>query len=205
LRLKADLNLVESFGDEPSSSQFEQIPSIWNSEEVRRYREMLLKVEMELEELTIRHSESHPRVTGEKGTLKRVEVRLFESMKKRANRLAAEYQRLQKERNIGNQQLSEAELDSLTLSEMAVEYNVLEREVQGTKTLYSSVLNRIKEIDLTSGHMEEVITMIEPASGATLTSSRGSSRWVSGLTGLVLALAGIFLVDNVLPRLKPKS
>jgi succinoglycan biosynthesis transport protein ExoP len=204
-RLGADLNLVESFGEEPSASQLELVRSIWDSEEIRRYREMLIKVEMNLEELTLRHEESHPGVTGEKSMLRRVEVRLFESMKKRANRLGAEYQRLQKERDVINQQLSVAENESLSISEMSVEYNVLEREVQGTKTLYSSVLERIKEIDLSTGLLEEVITMIEPASGATLTSSRGSSRWVSGLTGLVLALAGIFLFDNVLPRLKPKS
>jgi uncharacterized protein involved in exopolysaccharide biosynthesis len=205
-RLKADLDLLRVFGDEPSVAQFEQIPSVWNSGEVNRYRNMLAEVEMKADESSLQYDESHPVVVGNLATLKRVKARLFESMKERANRLDADYMRTRRERDVLSEQLKMAEQESLTLSENAVEYNVLEREVAGTKTLYVSVLERIREIDLTTGLMEEVITVIEPASSAADISSRGSSRfWGSGLTGLVLALAGIFIFDHLLPRLKPKS
>jgi len=205
-RLEADRSLVKSFGDEPSASQFEQVPSIWNSEQVQRYRKLLAEVEMKVEELSFRHNESHPSVASEKKKLKWVEARLFGSMKKQANGLDAEYQRLQKERVVVWRQLTEAELESLDLSEMAVEYSVLEREVLGTKSLYFSVLDRIKEIDLTTGLMDVVITIIEPASYASNTNRNGSSGlWGSGLIGLVLALAGVYFFDHFPFRVKRES
>jgi polysaccharide biosynthesis transport protein len=203
-RLKTDLSLVESFGDEPSGSQFEQVPSIWNSEEVRRYREMLLEEEMKLGEFSLRHKATHPVVAGGKKMLKRVEALLFESMKKRGNRLDADYQRLGIEREVAVRQLIQAEQESLTLSENAVEYNVLEREVKGNQALYSSVLDRIKEIDLTAGLMEEVITITQPATVAN-NISPPRNLWASAFTGLVLALLGVFLFGYFPFRLKGKS
>lgn len=205
-RLEADMQLVKSFGDEPTASQFEQVRSIWDSEEVQRNRNLLHEVDMKLEEAMLKYSESHPALTSAKTKLKRLEDRIFESMKKQASGLEADYRKLKVERDTINEQLIRAENESLRLSEIAVEYNVLEREVEGTKALYFSVLDRIKEIDLTAGLADEVITIIEPASFVSPTSGRESSRlWQSGLIGLVLALTGVYLFDNPPYRLKRKN
>jgi uncharacterized protein involved in exopolysaccharide biosynthesis len=204
-RLETDLSLVESFGDEPSASQLKQVQNIWNSEKVRRYREMLLKEEMKREGLDLRQKESHPVVTAEKRTLEWEGDRLFESMKLQASRLEAEYQRLRIEREVVVKQLVESKREALTLSENAVEYHVLERQVEGLKTLGSSVQDRIKEINIAEGLMEDVITIIEPASGARMASPGSFRFWGSGLTGLVLALAGVYFFDSFPFRVKWKS
>src|SRR5882724_8725509 len=46
---------------------------------------------------------------------------------------------------------------------MAVPYNVLAREVESDRTLYESVLNRLKETDVTKGVNPNFIEVVEPA------------------------------------------
>ena len=205
-RVEADLALLSTFGDEPTVAQFDRVESIRNSEEVNRYRNMLAEVELKADESSLLYDESHPIVVSKTATLKRVEARLFESMKKRADRLEADYLRMRKERDLISEQLSMAEQESLTVSEDAVEYNMLEREVEGTKVLYSAVLDRTKEIDRSTGLAEEVINIVESAADAGLSSpSRSLQILKGGLIGLVVALTGVYLFDNPPYRLKRKN
>lgn len=205
-RLKDDLNLVASFGEEPTATQLESVPGIWNSESVRQAREMLAEVEAKWDSLTLKYSESHPTFLAEKGRLEYVELRLVKVMQKEAGRLEPDLNRLRVER-VGLQKLlAVAEAESLRLSETAVEYNVLEREVEGTKTLYHSVMDRIREIDLSAGLSDEVITVLEPATAATdITPNKNSQLLQSAVAGLVLSLVGILLFDKFPFRSKPNS
>ena len=206
IRLENDLNLVKSFGPDPSRAELEQVPSIWNSEEVQRYRKMLPEIEMKIDSLSFRHGETHPELEVERGMLERVELRIVEAMKTEAGRLEPEFRRLELEKDGLRQQLALVESESLRLAESAIEYNVLEREVEGALALYSSVLDRINAIDATSDHMDQVITVVEPAAGASdISPVRSSQLWRSGLMGLAVGLAGVFLFEQLKSSLKRKN
>jgi uncharacterized protein involved in exopolysaccharide biosynthesis len=203
-RVEGDVVLVASFGTEPSAAQWKQVPVIWNSESVQRYREMLPKIETKMEVLTLEHGESHPELEIERKMLRRAGSWIMDAMRRMANRFPADVNRLKMQRNRLQEQLVAVEKELLQLSEYAVEYNVLAREVEGTKALYVLVLDRIKEIDLSAGLMDTIVTIIEPASGASDISPR-RNLLASALTGLVLALVGVFMFDHFPFWSKPKG
>jgi len=194
-RVEGNLALVASFGTKPSAAQWEQLSELWNSDEVQPYREMLPKIGMRMELLSLEHGASHPELEIERAMLRRVEGRIVDAMKRMVNRFPTDVNRLKMQRNGLQERLVTAEEESLRLSTYAVEYNVLEREVEGTKTLYVSVLNRNKKIDLPAGLMDTIVTIIEPASRA-FDISPPRNLLASALTGLVLALVGVFMFDH---------
>jgi polysaccharide biosynthesis transport protein len=200
-RVEDNRALVASFGAEPSVAQWEQLPELWDSEVVQVYRKMLPKIEMKMELLTLEHGNSHPEVEIEREMLTRVEDRIADAMRRISNRFPAEVNRLKLLRSRLQEQLVAVEEESLRLAEDAVEYNVLAREVEATKTLCTSVIDRIKEIDLTIGLKDSVVILVERAYAARDISPR-RNLLVSALTGLVLALVGLFSFDRILFKWK---
>lgn len=194
-RVENNRSLVDSFGAEPSALQWERLPEHWNSEAVQFYRKMLPKIEMKIELLTMEHGNSHPELEVERGMLAHVEERIGDVMRRISSRFPTDVRRLKTLRKLLQEQLVAEEKESLRLAEYAVEYNVLAREVEGTKTLYKSVFDRIGEIDLTAGLTDSVVTLVEPAYGASDISPR-RNLLASAFTGLVLALVGLILYDQ---------
>ncbi len=57
--------------------------------------------------------------------------------------------------------LKEQEQKALDLNKMSIAYNVLSREVDTDRTLYNSVLSRLKETDVTKGLKQEQFRVVE--------------------------------------------
>ena len=202
-KVNTDLELIKSFGDNPSEVELRQVPSINSNELVSERYGLLMKTRLRVAELARRYKEKHPTLIKEKKDLKYAE-QAFESLIRTIPiSIDAEHRRLGIERDGLVNQVAEAEGESLSLSESAVEYNVLEREVEGTKNLYSSVQDRIKEIDLTTGLHDQVISVVEPASSASDTSPSGDSAILMGaMMGLALGVGIIYLLHMLDTSLK---
>ncbi|MDA7644855.1 polysaccharide biosynthesis tyrosine autokinase [bacterium] len=202
-KFKNDLALIKDYGTNPTSDMLRQVPSIIALDPVKdSYEEYLLR-KTEFDSLSRKYRSKHPLLKAATKNLKDAKFAFDTVIKGAPIILDGEYRRKKMEGQGLQEQVTAAERESLTLSENAVEYNVLEREVTGTKTLYTSVLERIKEIDLTAGLQDEVITVIESASGATDVSGGGESAILMGaMFGLALGAGIIYLLHMMDTTLK---
>ena len=201
--LESDLNLIKSYGPKPTQAQLRLVPSISNNELIQNKYAELKSQEGLVQSLMSRYNPLHPRV--------RLEQRNYDDMESAFNRalkdapfiLEASLSKLKSQEASNREQVQKAETESLDLSGKAVEYNVLQREVEATKTLYESVLNRIKEIDVTSGLQDEVITVVEECHKATNITPDGESTILMGaIFGMVLGMGIIYLLHMLDTTLK---
>ena len=202
-KFENDLAQIRQFGTNADPSELSQVAKIIEARAVKeKYDEYILE-KTEFDKISKKYGSLHP--THKTATRKLQEAQdAFESVIREAPAiLIRDYERLKLERAGLMEQVTAAELESLKLAEDAVEYNVLEREVEGTKVLFTSVLDRIKEIDLTSGLQDEVITVIERATSAANTNAGGQSAVLMGVIfGLGLGVGIIYLLHMMDTSLK---
>ena len=201
--LKADLARIAEFGDEPTYDQLRTITSISSNKLIQdRYAE-LQSQEGLVNSLMTRYKEKHPKVVLEKRNLDDMRSAFENALYDSPFLLEAKLGQLESQKTNLSHQLQAAEEESLQLSTHAVEYNVLQREVDATKTLYESVLNRIKEIDLTSGLDDEVISIVEEAEGAiNIAGSADSTVTIGLLFGIAIGMGIIYLLHMLDTTLK---
>lgn len=98
----------------------------------------------------------------------------------------------------------EAEKDSLALSRLAIEYNILHREMESDRNLYQSVLNRLKETNVSKGIEKTSLSLIEQAVVPSLP-FRPQRPLILGLGllgGLFVGLAVAFVLGQLDDSLK---
>lgn len=194
-RIESDLALIKEFGEDASIEQLQRIPSIISTVNAEEYLTALGDQESTVANLALRYKERHPTRMAEQRKLDELRNTLRAALKKAPVSLDAEYRRLLLEKKTLETQVEAAEEESLALSSNAVEYNVLEREVATTTSLFDAVMTRIKEIDLTTGLQDQVISVIEEATRATDITPNGQSKLLMGIVfGMALGMGAIYLL-----------
>jgi succinoglycan biosynthesis transport protein ExoP len=202
-KLQNDLLLIKGFGTDATPAMLRQVPSIIESTAVKSKYAAYILEKANTDKLSRKYKSLHPQLKTANRNLLDAETAFNTVITEAPLILDGQYRRLKVQRDGLQEQVTEAEKQSLTLSESAVEYNVLEREVEGVKNLYMAVLNRIKEIDLTAGLQDEVITVIESASDARDINGGGESAILMGaMFGLALGVGIIYLLHMMDTTLK---
>src|SRR5271163_85546 len=101
------------------------------------------------------------------------------------------------------QALDKQKVEANTMAERMVEYNILKREAEASKTLYDSLMTKLKEVGISSALQSSNIRVVDPAMIPTYPSRPAKARNIalSFLVGLVggigLALMREYLDNTV--------
>ncbi len=190
-----DLALLEELGDEPSLEQLRAVPSVYNSEGVVRVRELMTRHDQALEFIVDDQPGAMADHENVAGTLrKRYEQALLAAPKL----LDAEFERLKNQEQTLQKALRQTEMEVLDVSDKRIEYAVLKREVDATQALYDAVMQRVKEVDLTAGMQDQVMSVVERAHRAVDTTPDPMPTLIgTTLLGLVLGGFGVYLCDRL--------
>ncbi|HWP92904.1 MAG TPA: polysaccharide biosynthesis tyrosine autokinase [Thermodesulfobacteriota bacterium] len=88
---------------------------------------------------------------------------LNEATKRKIAALEADYQTVSRREELLKERVKEQEKLAMTLNEKTIQYNILDREVQTNKTIYDSLLQRLKETDVTGGMRSTGIQVVDHA------------------------------------------
>ena len=101
-------------------------------------------------------------------------------------------------------EMNKSRSNALGLNDAAVEYAILQREVDTNRDLYNSVLQRMKDVGLAAEARSSNVVIVDEAQPATSPSSPKISQSVmtSAVLSLVGAIALAFLLDFLNNRLK---
>ena len=102
------------------------------------------------------------------------------------------------------QAMAAAEQQSLELSRLSINYNILERQMESDRTLYQAVLGRMKETDVAKGIEKTSLQVIEPAGlpGEPFKPKRLLIMAAGLLGGLMLGAGMVFLMEQMGGRIK---
>ena len=139
------------------------IPVVANDEAVMEIRSSITKAESDFANLKQEYKSKHPKYIQAETLLADLNRSLRNAvLNVQANARTAYENSISTERAL-EVAMKEQETVALELSKQAIQYNVLSRDVESNRALYQSVMNRIKETDLTKDLQTEKIRVVQPA------------------------------------------
>jgi polysaccharide biosynthesis transport protein len=144
-----------------------------------------------------------PKVVRLQAQLKDIEQLIQKENVDTLNRIEIDYREALQRENMLGKALDQQKLEANTMAERMVEYNILKREAEASKTLYDGLMTKLKEVGISSALQSSNIRVVDPAMIPTYPSRPAKARNIalSFLVGLVggigLALMREYLDNTV--------
>jgi capsular exopolysaccharide synthesis family protein len=138
-------------------------PQIVADPAVADARALLAKLENDFALIQQRYKAMHPKYIQATTSLEEARRGLNVAVYKAADSLRVAYENAVSTEKGMEDSFREAQDKALKVSQQAIRYNVLAREVESDRALFDSVVNRLKETSLTTDLQPEKIRVVEPA------------------------------------------
>lgn len=200
-QLEGDLGAADKY--QTNVEELMKLPSVSGHPAVVELLGAISSKEAELEILSRRYKAKHPKYIALKQQIDAQKSRIRDVVVTAANSIAREVASAREEEQRLTTDVQEQEKKTYGLGKLQVEYNALKREIETDRTVYESVLSRLKETDLAKGLDQTPIKIVEGAV-ASYTPVRPDRQKMltqgsmAGFAlGLVLAL-GLHMMDSSL-------
>jgi capsular exopolysaccharide synthesis family protein len=183
IKLEADLNQYKLIGNRDPKALL-AIPSIATSSLVLDAQNAVNAQRGEIADLSRRYRAEHPKYIQAQSRLAQLEDDYNKTIINVAGGVQTAYQSALENEAKLEEALKQQEKASSDLNKIAIPYNVLVHNVDGDRDLYQSILNRLKETDVTK--------LIETAPIRLIESPRVTTKPVSPKVPLVLFISIFF-------------
>ncbi len=186
IRLETDADDMERFNSNPA--QLLTIASIAQHPAIASQRNQINELLSKIATLNTRYTDKHPKLIQSKqqlldaeNTLRRLTLQIPETVRSDLERAIAT------ERNF-ERALKEQERQSLSLNRQSITYHTLVRDVETDRSLYESIVKRLKETDVERGIAAQNARILEAASLPLSPDRHKKTRLLAiGLVGGLLA------------------
>jgi capsular exopolysaccharide synthesis family protein len=159
LKLESDSEQLKRLAGQPAERLL-AVPGIANFPAVVEAKRAIAEKETAFAALTRRYLSEHPKYKQAEGELAELRAGLEKAIQRGAELVASSHAAaVETEKNMA-QALRDQGLDALDLSKIAIPYNALLRDVEADRTLYESVLTRLKETDVTRSVTQSPIRVV---------------------------------------------
>jgi succinoglycan biosynthesis transport protein ExoP len=160
VRLEADIEQVQATGPENVEEAL-RIGSVAAIPQVAEARSQLTEAETELAALEDRYLHKHPKHIAATKKIESLRRNLASNVGKAGDILRRQYEAaLQMESKL-QEALNLQEQSALDLNDLAIPFNVLQREVESDRAMYEAVVLRMKETSVSSGIEQAPYTLVE--------------------------------------------
>ena len=150
LKLESDLEQLKT-AQQGSTEDLLRINSVAALPEVASVREELLKAESEFAAIKERYLQKHPKYLAAKSRIETLRADLATAAAKAGDILNKQYESAKETEAKMETSQKEQETQALELNKLSIPYNALVREVETDRSLYESVLARMKETGISAG------------------------------------------------------
>lgn len=185
IRAESDYNQVMELGSNVDALL--TLPAVANDPALIALRLNLSKAEDDFAALRQRYKEKHPKYIQAQSQISALLNDLTNTVLKTAQKMKTNLDVARAAEDALEKARKAQEISALELSQLAIQYTVLAREVESDRTLYDSVLNRMKETSVTKEMKPAMIRIIQPAYQPDAPFSPRKARIV-----VFSALAGMF-------------
>jgi polysaccharide biosynthesis transport protein len=198
-RLKLEADIEQYRRTDPSDTKgMLNIASVANLPSVAELRVKLDASEAELNTLKERYLPLHPKYIEVQSKTTGYRTFLRVALANAGTELQNQYEKAIETQKKMEASLKEQEEKALQLNKLAIQYNVLTRDVESDAALYQSVINRMKETGVKSGEESSPLTVIEEPLVSSTPLPSSTSRYL--LIGFILLLFGSIAVVLIIDR-----
>jgi succinoglycan biosynthesis transport protein ExoP len=162
-QIKEYLNTDENALDSAAIEKLESISLVINNPLIQRLKVELSTLEGELSELLKKFRKKHPNVIALRSQISSVQERINAEIKRIMTSINNEYELALAQEEELKAALEEQKREALELNQKAIQYGILEREVESNKRIYNELLQRTKETSVTEQLETSNIRIIDPA------------------------------------------
>lgn len=160
VRLESDIEQVRAIGSD-NVEEAMRIGSVAAIPQVAETRSQLSEAETELASLQDRYLQKHPKHIAATKKIESLQQALAANVAKAGDILRRQYEAaLQTELKL-QEALAQQEQSALDLNDLAIPFNVLQREVESDRAMYEAVVLRMKETSVSSGIEQAPYTLVE--------------------------------------------
>lgn len=178
-------------------SDAENISVISSDPTVQSLRQQIIKSEQDITELSQKFGQKHPVLFRAKEDLSTLKAKRTQEIRRVIESVKNEYELARSNEITYRRILSEVKGEALSLNEKAVEYNIINREVETNRQLYDALLKRIKEQGITDKVQNVNVLIVEKAElPAAPVKPRKAMNLIMGLIfGLIGGVGMAFFIE----------
>jgi len=183
------------------SVSIDAVPEIINQDTIKALKEQLSELNAEHDELSKLFKPAYPKMQQLSAKIQEIKINLTVEKKNILDSLEASFLRLEDEEKLLESAVSDQERKILNLKDKAVSYNILKREWETNRELYTGLLERMKEVSVSSGMERNTAAVIDAARTPLISSSPNLplNTAIGSFLGLICGVGLAFLL-NLLDR-----
>ena len=161
ISIESDVASIESLKARPA--ELLALPGIAATAEVLALKQRIADEEAGLASLAERFDSKHPTYRQAQSEVEKLRLSLAKAAQDAAGLVRASFAAAKETEEKTLAALQEQEQRALNLNKIAIQYNVLTRDVESDRTLYEAVLKQIKETQVIQGAEKSATRIVEPA------------------------------------------
>ena len=180
-----------------SPDMLDSIPDVLNNELIREIKKMEVDLYKRMSELSKKYGKNHPQMVALDAELNSLQKRKNQEINRVINSLKNRYQvALAKEESL-KAALANQKKESLDLNQKAIQYSVLNREVESAREMYNLLIKRFKETTLTEDMRTGNIRVVDRAEvpRAPIKPKKTLNLLLAVIVGLVAGLGLAFFLE----------
>ncbi|MBI4442686.1 MAG: polysaccharide biosynthesis tyrosine autokinase [Acidobacteria bacterium] len=162
-RAEADRIHKESLYEQVRGGDFSAVPGIFENRLYQDLSVRLADLKREYSELAATFTPAYPRVQRLKNQIEEIESILQKEREALGRRVGDEYLAAVNRERLLKQAQAEQTREFNEMAEKAIQYNILQREVETNKELYNGLLQRLKEAGVSAGLRASNIRVVDAA------------------------------------------
>src|SRR5262249_27828428 len=179
-------------------------PAILTNSFIQQQKGELAELQRQYAQLSEKFGEKHPEIIKVKSAIQVAQTKLTGEIAKVVQSVRSEYQAALAQENSLNAALNAQKGEALTMNRKAIDYGVLERDVESSKQIYNSLLQRAKEPGVAGELKTSNIRVVDPAEQPRkpVTPQTALNELLALFGGIVLACGLVFFFEYLDSRIK---
>lgn len=176
--------------------ELDSLPAVLEGELIRNLREQHAELRSEYQEMSRIFKDSYPKMQQLKSKMDDIKATLKEESQNLVAGLSNRYEQLQSQEEELSRQVETQQSKLLDLKDRAISYNILKREWEANKELYSGLLEKQKDVSVAAGMEISNISVVDQAAIPAVKFTPKTTRNVAiaGVFGLMGGVGFAFLL-----------
>ena len=179
-------------------------PAVLSNSYIQQQKGELAQLQSQHRQLSERLGEKHPDILKVRSAIELAQAKLDGEIGKVVQSVRNEYQAALAKENSLIAALNQQKGEALTMNRKAIDYGVLERDVQSTKQIYESLMQRARETGVSAELKSSNIRVVDRAERpqSPVTPRKALNLSLALVSGLMLAFGLAFFFEYVDSRIK---
>jgi polysaccharide biosynthesis transport protein len=202
LQKEAQYRQLAAIQNDPAA--LDTFPAILNNQFLQQQRSELASLQRQRAQLAERLGDRHPDMTKIQSAIQTAQARIDNEIAKIVQGVRSEFQAAAAQEQSMSGALEQQKTEAMTMNRRAIEYSVLERDVESSKQIYDSLMQRAKETGISGELRTSNIRVVDPAElpRSPATPNKRVNMLLGLFGGTVLAFGLVFLFEHLDSRIK---